>query len=173
MKNAKGWFGSDVVVRSIRSHMTQLDTHRWWWHVMSWVRHEALLQVKMHRGINRMFAFSSGLCSWINKDSRICSHLQLSLPMTSGLWKSTWWSGLVCKYLHSLINRIKKHRTSLSSSVCRHLHSAFYTELDQLGKQPLETCCKMSSTIPRTRVARCLNEYMSPQGSFEGLKTPN
>jgi len=35
-----------VVTRSIRSHMTQLDTHRWWWRVMSWVRHEALLQVK-------------------------------------------------------------------------------------------------------------------------------
>ena len=33
-----------------------------------------------------MFAFSSGLCSWINKDSRICSRRQLlSLPMTSGL----------------------------------------------------------------------------------------
>jgi len=39
MKNAKGSFGSDVVARSIRSHMTQLDTRRWWWCVMSWVRH--------------------------------------------------------------------------------------------------------------------------------------
>jgi len=28
MKNAKGCFGSDVVARSIRSHMTQLDTRR-------------------------------------------------------------------------------------------------------------------------------------------------
>ena len=36
---------------------------------------------KMHRGIDGMFAFSSGLCSWINKDSRICSRRQLlSLP---------------------------------------------------------------------------------------------
>jgi len=26
----------------VRSHMTQLDTRRWWWRVMSWVRHEAL-----------------------------------------------------------------------------------------------------------------------------------
>ena len=30
-------------------------------------------KLKMHRGIDGMFAFSSGLCSWINKDSRICS----------------------------------------------------------------------------------------------------
>jgi len=45
-KNAKGCFGSDVVARSIRSHMTQLDTCRWWWRVTSWVRHEAQLQVK-------------------------------------------------------------------------------------------------------------------------------
>ena len=28
MKNAKGCFGSDVVVRSVRSHMTQPDTRR-------------------------------------------------------------------------------------------------------------------------------------------------
>jgi len=28
MKNAKGSFGSDVVARSIRNHMTQLDTRR-------------------------------------------------------------------------------------------------------------------------------------------------
>ena len=28
MKNAKGCFGGDVVARSIRNHMTQLDTHR-------------------------------------------------------------------------------------------------------------------------------------------------
>jgi len=48
MKNgkAKGCFGSDVVARSICSHMTQLDTRRWWWRVTSWLRHEALLQVK-------------------------------------------------------------------------------------------------------------------------------
>ena len=40
-------------------------------------------KLKMHRGIDGMFAFSSGLCSWINKDSRICSRRQLlSLPMT-------------------------------------------------------------------------------------------
>ena len=58
--------------------------------------------LKMHRGIDGMFAFSSGLCSWINKDSRICSRRQLlSLPMTSGLWKSTRWSGLTCKCLHT------------------------------------------------------------------------
>ena len=56
----------------------------------------------MHRGIDGMFAFSSGLCSWINKDSRICSRRPLlSLPMTSGLWKSTRWSGLACKCLHT------------------------------------------------------------------------
>ena len=29
VKNVKGCFGSDVVARSIRSHMTQLDTRRW------------------------------------------------------------------------------------------------------------------------------------------------
>ena len=29
MKNAKGCFGSDVVARNIRSHMTQLDTRQW------------------------------------------------------------------------------------------------------------------------------------------------
>jgi len=46
MKNAKGCFGSDVVARSIRSHMTQLDTCRWWWRVASWLKHEVLLQVK-------------------------------------------------------------------------------------------------------------------------------
>ena len=35
----------------------------------------------MHGGIHRMFAFSSGLCSWINKDSRICIRRPLlSLP---------------------------------------------------------------------------------------------
>jgi len=28
---------------------------------------------KIHRGINGMFAFSSGLCSWINKDPRTYS----------------------------------------------------------------------------------------------------
>jgi len=45
-------------------------------------------KLKMHRGIDGMFAFSSGLCSWINEDSRICSRRQLlSRPMTSGrLW---------------------------------------------------------------------------------------
>ena len=49
-----------------------------------------------------MFAFSSGLCSWINKDSRICSLGQLlSLPMILGLWKPTRWSGLACKCLHT------------------------------------------------------------------------
>jgi len=54
----------------------------------------------MHRGINGMFAFSSGLCSWINRDWRICSHQQLlSLQMTSRLWMSTPWSGLACKCL--------------------------------------------------------------------------
>jgi len=37
MKNAKGCFGNDVVARSIRSHMTQLDTCQWWWHITSWV----------------------------------------------------------------------------------------------------------------------------------------
>jgi len=39
MKNAKGCFGSDVVARSIRSHMTQLDTRQWWWRVTSRVKH--------------------------------------------------------------------------------------------------------------------------------------
>jgi len=39
MKNAKGCFDSDIVAWSICSHMTQLDIHRWWWHMMSWVRH--------------------------------------------------------------------------------------------------------------------------------------
>ena len=103
MKNAKGCFGSDVVARNIRSHMTQLDTRQWWWRVTSWVKHDGLLhKLKMHRGIDGMFAFSSGLCSWINKDSRICSRRPLlSLPMTSGLWKSTRWSGLACKCLHT------------------------------------------------------------------------
>ena len=58
-------------------------------------------KLKMHRGIDGMFAFSFGLCTWINRDSRICSRYQLSLPMISGLWKSTWWSGLACKCLHT------------------------------------------------------------------------
>jgi len=102
MKNAKCCFGSDVVVRSIRNVVTWLlDTCRWWWRVTSWVRHEALLQVTMHRGIDGMLIFSSGLCSWINKDSRTCSRRQLSLPMTLGLWKSTRWSGLACKCLQT------------------------------------------------------------------------
>jgi len=38
MKNAKDCFG-DVVARSIRSHMTQLDTSQWWWRVTSRVKH--------------------------------------------------------------------------------------------------------------------------------------
>ena len=59
-------------------------------------------RLKLHRGIDGIFAFSSGLCSWINEDSRICSRRQLSsLPMTSGLWKSTRWSGLACKSLQT------------------------------------------------------------------------
>jgi len=59
-------------------------------------------KLKMHRGIDGTFAFSSGLCSWINKDSRTCSRRQLlSLPMTWRLWKSTRWSGLTCKCLHT------------------------------------------------------------------------
>ena len=59
-------------------------------------------KLKMHRGIDGMFAFSSGLRSWINKDSRICGRRQLqSLPMTSGLLKSTWWSGLAYKCLQT------------------------------------------------------------------------
>jgi len=33
MKNAKGCFGSDVMARSTRSHMIQLDTRQWWWRV--------------------------------------------------------------------------------------------------------------------------------------------
>ena len=60
-------------------------------------RMKLCFKLKMHRGIDGMFAFSSGLCSWINKDSRICSHRQL----LSGLWKSTRWSGLACKCLHT------------------------------------------------------------------------
>jgi len=84
MKNAKGCFGSDVVARSIRSHLTQLDTRRWWWCATSW---SSVASIQMYRGIDGMLAFSSGLCSWINKDLRICSRRQLlSLPMTSGLW---------------------------------------------------------------------------------------
>jgi len=39
MRNAKVCFGSDVGARSIRSHMTQLDTHKWWWRVTSWEKH--------------------------------------------------------------------------------------------------------------------------------------
>jgi len=50
-------------------------------------------------------------------------------------------------------------------------------ELDQLGRQPLETCCIMSSINLGTRVARCLSEFMSanmlPQGAFGGLQSPN
>ena len=77
MKNAKVCFDSDVDARSIRNHMMHLDTFRWWWRVTSWVRPEALCKLEMHRRIDGMFAFSSGLCSWINKDSRICSRSQL------------------------------------------------------------------------------------------------
>ena len=62
----------------------------------------SVVTLKMHRSIDRIFAFSSGLCSWINEDSRICSCRQLlSLPMTSGLWKSTRWCGLACKCVHT------------------------------------------------------------------------
>ena len=43
MENAKGCFGSDEVAWSIRNHMSQLDTRRWWWRVTSWVRHGALV----------------------------------------------------------------------------------------------------------------------------------
>jgi len=50
-------------------------------------------------------------------------------------------------------------------------------ELDQLGRPTLETCCKMSSITPGTRVARFLREFMSPNMSpwrgFGGLKPPN
>jgi len=35
MKNAKGYFGSAVVTRSIRNHTGQLDTRRWRHAVMS------------------------------------------------------------------------------------------------------------------------------------------
>jgi len=73
-----------------------------------------------------MFAFSSGLCSWINKDWRICSRRQLlSLPMTSGLWKSTRWSGLACKCLHTgeLSDVLTCNRAScLTHDFTRHHH---------------------------------------------------
>jgi len=35
MKHSKGCFGSDVVARRMRSHMTLLDTRRQWWRVKS------------------------------------------------------------------------------------------------------------------------------------------
>jgi len=44
---------------------------------------------------------------------------------------------------------------------------------DQLRRQPLEICCKMSSITLGTSVAKCLSELMStnmsPPGAFEGL----
>jgi len=46
MKNAKGYFGSNVGARSIRNHMTQLDMCWWWWCVTSWVKHGALVTSK-------------------------------------------------------------------------------------------------------------------------------
>jgi len=48
-------------------------------------------------------------------------------------------------------------------------------ELDQLGRQPLETCCKVSSITPGTTVAICLSDFMSTNvttGNFWGLKIP-
>jgi len=48
---------------------------------------------------------------------------------------------------------------------------------DQLRRQTLETCSKMSSITPGTKVARRLREFISPimstWGAFGGLKSPN
>jgi len=56
----------------------------------------------MHKRIDGMLAFSSGLCSWISTDYRIYSCRQLlSLPITSGLQKSTRWSGSAGKCLQT------------------------------------------------------------------------
>jgi len=65
MRNAKGCFGSDVAVRSIRSQMSQLGTCQWWWRVTSWVRPEALLHIiffgrGFHWGCARRLIISSG-----------------------------------------------------------------------------------------------------------------
>jgi len=38
-------------------------------------------------------------------------------------------------------------------------------EGDQLGRPPLEACCKMSSITPGTRYVRYLKEFISPNMS--------
>ena len=50
---------------------------------------------EMYGSVDGMFASGSDLCSWINNYSRICKIRQsLTLPITSGLWKSTLCSGI-------------------------------------------------------------------------------
>jgi len=91
----------------------------------------------MHRGIDGMFAFRSGLCSWINKDPRICSRRQLlSLTVTSGLWKSTWWPGLACKCLHTeelsdVSIRFFKLRCVYATYEAPHEQVSLYTTLNR------------------------------------------
>jgi len=96
----------------------------------------------MHRGIDGIFAFSSGLCSWINEDWRICSRRQLlSLPMTSGLWKSTR-SGLACKCLHTeelsdvrcSFIRFIKLRCVCPMQEAPHEQVSLYTTLNRFSK---------------------------------------
>jgi len=99
-------------------------------------------KLKMDRGIDGMFAFRSGLCSWINEDSRSCNRRHLSLPMTSRLWKSTRWSGLASKFLHTeeLCDvRCSSIRFIKLRCVCPmqegpHEHVSFYTTLKRLSK---------------------------------------
>ena len=143
IKNAKSCFGSDVVERSY------VVTWLSWIHADgdgAW-RHEWGMKLcyhfKMHRGIDGMFTISSVLCSWINKDSRICSRRQLlSLPMTSGLWKSTRWSGLVYRCLHTEeLSDVRCSSIRFIKLLCvcptqeaPHEHISLYTTLDRFSK---------------------------------------
>jgi len=97
---------NNVMVRSIINHATKRSACQWYWRVTSRITHKDILQVEMYRDIDVMFALSSGLCSWINKDSRIFSfrHL-LSLQMNAGcVNESIQWSGCIFQ-LFSIISR--------------------------------------------------------------------
>jgi len=101
MKNAKDCFGSDVVARSICGHMTQLDTRQWWWRVKSWVRHEALLQVKT--------SLSSPVCRHLqaNPDHRVDFHNPEVIGSDSN------WRRL--QILQSLL--IQEHKPELNANI--------------------------------------------------------
>jgi len=63
----KGCFCSEVVVRSICSHMTQLDRCWWWWCLMSWVRPA----VQSGRASNLMYKFDKQIARCHNSQIKI------------------------------------------------------------------------------------------------------